>query len=118
MTEAPARLKPLKGGASRIFKLCLEKDLHTALQGLELAAALGEPLEGVLAEVSVDDEGKLVRGKRFTAKDKTQAILDALLLQQLGLAAKGSPEAKVRNAITTLECRVPVVPDLSTFARL
>ena len=79
MTEAPARLKPLKGEASRIFKLCLEKDLYTALQGLELAAALGEPLEGVLAEVSVDDEGKLVRGKRFTAKDKTQAILDALL---------------------------------------
>lgn len=118
MTEAPARLKPLKGEASRIFKLCLEKDLHTALQGLELAAALGEPLEGVLAEVSVDDEGKLVRGKRFTAKDKTQAILDALLLLQLGLAAKGSPEAKVRNAITTLECRVPVVPDLSTFAGL
>ena len=118
MTEAPARLKPLKGEASRIFKLCLEKDLQTALQGLELAAALGEPLEGVLAEVSVDDEGKLVRGKRFTAKDKTQAILDALLLQQLGLAAKGSPEAKVRNAITTLECRVPVVPNLSTFAGL
>lgn len=118
MTEAPTRLKPLKGEASRIFKLCLEKDLQTALQGLELAAALGAPLEGVLAEVSVDDEGKLVRGKRFTAKDKTQAILDALLLQQLGLAAKGSPEAKVRNAITTLECRVPVVPDLSTFAGL
>ncbi len=118
MTEAPARLKPLKGEASRIFKLCLEKDPKTALQGLELAAALGAPLEGVLAEVSVDDEGQLVRGKRFTAKDKTQAILDALLLQQLGLAAKGSPEAKVRNAITTLECRVPVVPDLSAFAGL
>jgi 2-polyprenyl-6-methoxyphenol hydroxylase-like FAD-dependent oxidoreductase len=48
----------------------------------------------------------------------SQAILDALLLLQLGLAAKGSPEAKIRNAITTLECRVPVVPDLSTFAGL
>ena len=118
MTEAPARLKPLKGEASRIFKLCLEKDPKTALQGLELAAALGAPLEGVLTEVSVDEEGKLVRGKRFTAKDKSQAILDALLLLQLGLAAKGSPEAKIRNAITTLECRVPVVPDLSTFAGL
>ena len=118
MTEAPARLKPLKGEASRIFKLCLEKNIQTALQGLELAAALGAPLEGVLAEVSVDAEGKLVRGKRFTAKDKTQAILDALLLQQLGLAAKGSLEAKVRNAITTLECGVPVVPDLSTFGAL
>ena len=118
MTEPTTRLKPLKGEASRIFKLCLEKDALTALQGLELAAALGAPLEGVLNEVSVDEEGKLVRGKRFTAKDKTQAILDALLLQQLGMAAKGSPEAKVRNAITTLECRVPVVPDLSTFAGL
>jgi hypothetical protein len=118
MTEAPARLKPLKGEASRIFKLCLEKDTKTAFQGLELAAALGAPLEGVLTDVSVDNQGKLVRGKRFTAKDKSQAILDALLLQQLGLATKGSPEAKLRNAITTLECKVPVVPDLSTFAGL
>lgn len=118
MTEPTTRLKPLRGEASRIFKLCLEKDPQTALQGLELAAALGEPLEGVLAEVSVDDQGQLVRSKRFTAKDKTQAILDTLLIQQLGLAAKGSPEAKVRNAITTLECKVLVVPDLSTFAGL
>lgn len=118
MTEPTTRLKPLKGEASRIFKLCLGKETQTALQGLELAAALGAPLEGVLAEVSVDEEGQLVRGKRFTAKDKTQAILDALLLQQLGLAAKGSPEAKLRQAITTLECRVPVVPDLSAFTAL
>ncbi len=103
MTEANIRLKPLKGDASRIFKLCLEKDTQTALQGLELAAALGAPLEGILAEVSVDDQGKLLRGKRFTAKDKTQAILDALLLQQLGMAAKGSAEAKIRDTITTLE---------------
>ena len=44
MTEAPARLKPLKGEASRIFKLCLEKDPKTALQGLELAAALDQQL--------------------------------------------------------------------------
>jgi Leucine-rich repeat (LRR) protein len=118
MTESTTRLKPLKGEASNIFKLCLQKDTKTALQGLALAAALGKPLEGVLTEVSVDSEGKLVRGKRFTAKDKTQVILDALLLLQLGLAAKGSPEAKLRNAITSLECRVPVVPDLSTFSGL
>lgn len=118
MTEAKTRLKPLKGEASRIFKLCLEKDTQTALQGLELAAALGQPLEGVLDEVSVDDEGKLVRGKRFTAKDKSQAILDALLLQQLGIAAKGSAEAKIRDSITTLECKLPVIPDLSSFAEL
>lgn len=118
MTEAKTRLKPLKGEASRIFKLCLEKDTQTALQGLELAAALGAPLEGVLDEVSVDGDGKLVRGKRFTAKDKTQAILDALLLQQLGIAAKGSAEAKIRDSITTLECKLPVLPDLSLFAEL
>lgn len=118
MTEAKSRLKPLKGEASRIFKLCLEKDTQTALQGLELAAALGAPLEGVLDEVSVDDEGRLVRGKRFTAKDKTQAILDALLLQQLGIATKGSAEAKIRETITTLECKLPVLPDLSSFAKL
>ena len=69
MTQQPTRLKPLKGDASKIFKLCLEKDINTALQGLALAAALGAPLEGVLAEVSVDADGKLERGKRFTAKD-------------------------------------------------
>ena len=32
MTQQPNRLKPLKGDASRIFKLCLEKDINTALQ--------------------------------------------------------------------------------------
>lgn len=116
MTPQPTRLKPLKGDASRIFKLCLEKDPKTALQGLALAAALGAPMEGVLADVKVGADGNLERGKRFTAKDKSQAILDALLLQQLALAPKGSPEAKLRNAITTLDCTVPVVPDLSTFA--
>lgn len=118
MTEANTRLKPLKGETSRIFKLCLEKDIQTALQGLELAAALGAPLEGLLAEVTVDADGKLLRGKRFTAKDKTQAILDALLLQQLGIATKGSAEAKIRDTITTLECKLPVLPDLSSFAQL
>ena len=82
MTEPTTRLKPLKGEASRIFKLCLEKDTKTALQGLALAQALGAPLEGVLTEVSVD------------------------------------AEAKLRQAITRLECRVPVVPDLSTFTGL
>ena len=82
MTPQPTRLKPLKGDASRIFKLCLEKDPKTALQGLALAAALGAPMEGVLAEVKVGADGNLERGKRFTAKDKSQAILDALLLQQ------------------------------------
>lgn len=118
MTAASARLKPLKGEAARIFKLCLEKDPKTALQGLELAAALGSPLEGMLTEVSVNEGGEIVRGKRFTGNDKSQAILDALLLQQLGMAAKGSPEAKLRNAVTTLECKVPAVPDLSAFAGL
>lgn len=118
MTEVKTRLKPLKGEASRIFKLCLEKDTQTALQGLELAAALGAPLEGVLDEVSVNNEGRLVRGKRFTAKDQTQAILDALLLQQLGIAAKGSAEANLRDSISTLECRLPVMTDLSSFAEL
>lgn len=118
MTEPVVRLKPLKGEASRIYKLCLEKDRKTALQGLELAAAMGEPLEGLLTEVSVDAEGQLVRGKRFTGNDKTQPFLDALLLQQLGLAAKGTPEAKLRDAVTTLVCKVAVLPDLSRFAAL
>jgi len=118
MTETSNRLKPLKGEASRILKLCLEKDVNTALQGLELAAALDMPLEGLLDEVMVDKEGKLIRGKRFTAKEKTQAILDALLLQQLGLASTGSPQAKIRNSITKLECRLAVLPNLSNFAGL
>ena len=34
-----ARLKPLKLEASRIFKLCLEKDQGGLIQGLELAKA-------------------------------------------------------------------------------
>jgi Leucine-rich repeat (LRR) protein len=118
MTEAPARLKPLKGEASRIFKLCQEKDRKTALQGLELAAALGATMEGVLEGVTVDAEGQVVRSKRFTGNDKTQPVLDALLLQQLGMAAKGTAEAKLRDAITTLVCKVCVLPDLSAFAGL
>ncbi len=118
MTEPTVRLKPLKGEASRIFKLCQEKDRQTALQGLELAAALGATMEGVLEGVTVDAEGQVVRSKRFTGNDKTQPVLDALLLQQLGLAAKGTPEAKLRDAITTLVCKVCVLPDLSAFAGL
>lgn len=118
MTDTASRLKPLKGEASRIFKLCLEKDRKTALQGLELAAALGAPLEGALEGVSVDAEGKLVRSKRFIGNDKTQPVLDALLLLQLGLAAPRSPEAKVRDALTHLVCKVAVLPDLSAFAGL
>lgn len=118
MTDTASRLKPLKGEASRIFKLCLEKDRKTALQGLELAAALGAPLEGALEGVSVDAEGKLVRSKRFIGNDKTQPVLDALLLQQLGMATPRSPEAKVRDALTHLVCKIAVLPDLSAFAGL
>jgi Leucine-rich repeat (LRR) protein len=118
MTDAASRPKPLKGEASRIFKLCLEKDRKIALQGLELAAALGAPLEGALEGVSVDAEGKLVRSKRFIGNDKTQPMLDALLLQQLGMATPRSPEANVRDALTHLVCKIAVLPDLSAFAGL
>lgn len=118
MAEPATRLKPLKGEASRIFKLCLDKDRKTALQGLELAAALGMPMEGVLDDVTVDASGKIVRGKRFTGNDNTQPVLDALLLQQLGMAPQGTPQARLRDAITMLVCRVAVLPDLSNFAGL
>lgn len=118
MTEPAARLKPLKGEASRIFKLCQDKDRKTALQGLELAAALGAPMDGVLEGVTVDAAGKVVRSKRFTGNDNTQPVLDVLLLQQLGMAAPGSPQAQLRDAITTLVCRVAALPDLSNFAGL
>lgn len=115
LTNTAFRLKPLKGEASRIFKLCLEKDRKTALQGLELSAAMGATLSGMLEGVSVDAQGKLVRSKRFIGNDQTQSVLDALLLQQLGLATADSDEARVRNALTHLVCKVCVLPDLSSF---
>lgn len=115
MTKTASRLKPLKGEASRIFKLCLEMDRKTAIQGLELSAAMGAPLSGMLEGVSVDAQGKLVRSKRFIGNDKTQPVLDALLLQQLGLATADSDEERVRNALSHLVCKVCVLPDLSSF---
>lgn len=119
MTESSSvRLKPLKGEASRILKLCLEKDRKTALQGLELAAAIGAPLEGLLEGVSIDADGKIVRSKRFNGNDKTQPVLDSLLLLQLSLAAKGSEEAKLRTSITHLVCKVCRLTDLSGFTKL
>ena len=115
----PARLKALKPEASRIFKLCLDKDKHTALQGLELASALGQPLEGVLDEVSLDPgTNELVRGKRFTGNDKTQPMLDALLILQLGLAPQGTPAFKVRKSIQKLSCIAAVIPNLEGFTSL
>jgi len=118
-TAKTTRLKPLNSEASRIFKLCLDKERNTALQGLELAAALGNPLEGILDEVSINPEtGELERGKRFTGNDKTQEMLDALLILQLGLALKGSPEFEVRNSIKKLSCAAPVIPNLTNFKSL
>jgi len=114
-----SRLKPLKQEASRIYKLCLEKDGKGLLQGLGLAAALGKPLEGLLDEVSVDpSSGELIRGKRFTGTDKNQPLLDALLIQQLGLAPKGTPAYQTRLAIKKLTYIFAVVPSLESFSGL
>jgi hypothetical protein len=118
MSTTPTRLKPLKGEAARIYKLCQEKDLSTGLQGLALAAALGKPLEGLLVEVTVDGEGQLMRGKRFTGHDKVQPMLDALLLQQLALAEPGTPEAALRDSVRSIQCTVPVAPHLAPFTNL
>ncbi|MBU3617260.1 hypothetical protein [Polynucleobacter sp. JS-Polo-80-F4] len=114
-----SRLKPLKQEASRIYKLCLEKDGKGLLQGLGLAAALGKPLEGLLDEVSIDpSSGELIKGKRFTGSDKSQPLLDTLLIQQLGLAQKGTPAYQTRMAIKKLTCIAAVVPSLESFGGL
>jgi len=118
-SDTPSRLKPLKPETSQILKLCLEKDSKGLMQGLGLAAALGKPLEGLLDEVSIDlASGELIRGKRFTGTDKTQPMLDALLIQQLGLAQKGTPAYKTRMAIKKLTCIAAVIPSLESFGAL
>jgi len=118
-TSIEVRLKPLKPEASRIFKLCLEKDLGGLKQGLELAKALGKPLEGVLDEIGINQStGELIKGKRFTGNAKTQPMLDALLLLQLSLAPKGTPAYDIRNQIKKLSSISPVLPTLETFNSL
>lgn len=119
MDTKSERLKPLKTPGSRIFKLCLTPDRLVALQGLELAASLELPLEGVLDEVSVDPTtGELLRGKRFTGNEKTQTMLDALLLQQLAISGEGMPGFVLRQQLRQLKVTCPVVPDLSGFTGL
>ncbi|MBU3580468.1 hypothetical protein ICN19_00390 [Polynucleobacter sp. AP-Capit-er-40B-B4] len=118
-TSSEVRLKPLKPEASRIFKLCLEKELGGLKQGLELAKALGKPLDGVLDEIGINQStGELIKGKRFTGNPKTQPMLDALLLLQLSLAPKGTPAYDIRNQIKKLSCISPVLPTLETFRSL
>ena len=119
MATTTARLKPLSHEAAKIFKLCISADRSTFLQGLELASAFDTPIVGLLDEVSVDPaSGELLRGKRFTGSDKTQPMLDALLLQQLGLAEEGCAAYALRNTIRALTFQAPVVPSLGAFASL
>ena len=119
MTEPVVRLKPLRGEAARVFKLCLDKDRQVALQGLELAASLGPgSIPGILQGVSVNADGHLVRGARFTARPHSQPVLDALLIQQLGAALPGTPEATLRDQVVSLEMELPLVPHLAPFPHL
>ncbi len=118
-TAKTTRLKPLNAEASRIFKLCQDKEKNTALQGLELAAALGKPLDGILDEVSINPQtGDLEKGKRFSGNEKTQEMLDALLILQLGLCPKGTSGYEIRTSIKKLSCAAPVIPNLNNFTSL
>jgi hypothetical protein len=112
------RLRPLTGEASKLWKLLTQNDLASLRHGLELAAAAGWPLEGLLDGVGVDATGNLIRSSRFSGTAQQQPVLDVVLLHQLSMAPDGSPAALVRQSVRELVLAVPLVPLLKGFDAL
>ncbi len=81
------RVRRSTGDRARVWKLLSVRDRDGIRQGLELLTALAEPeiFDELLAEVTHDASGTLVRGARFTGTGSSQPFLDTALLGVLAM---------------------------------
>jgi hypothetical protein len=120
-TSAPSTPKVRLGGdQAKIWKLLSARNLDDVRQGLALLTGLGDvaAFDALLAEVSVDADGRLVRGKRFAGSANAQPFLDVALLGALSAAPEGSTGAALRRTIRALSLSVEALPSLVAFPAL
>lgn len=112
------RLRALRGEGAKLWKMMSEADsIETLEQGLELAEALGAPIENLLDGIDVH-AGIVIKTSRFKGTLVRQPLLDIILLHQLSLAPPGSKEAKLREAVKHLDLRSPMIPRMRGFTGL
>jgi len=86
-------------------------------QGLVLAESIGEVelFDDLFAEVKVNPEGILEKGKRFDGTGPHQPYLDHALLSLLSMVPEDSPWADLRGRIRVLKLECKTLPTLNGF---
>jgi Leucine-rich repeat (LRR) protein len=121
-TEAANKGIPVKkmtGDAASLWKLLSTRDLSSIQQGLELIAAIPEQIDILLDGCSINDDGEIVRSKRFMVSGPAMTYLDLALYGLISSADTSSPFAlSLRKSIKKIDQQLSGMPILKGFDNL
>ena len=117
MSPSSARARPLKGEASKVYKLFKSGDDGNFKVAMSLIDTVLDGLEVLLDDLHVTDDGQIKSGKRFEGNDKNQHHLNALLMALV--AASPSEQAQdLREQTKVIKITTAAIPALSAFPNL
>ena len=117
MSLKPTPARPLKGDASKVFKLFKSGDDSNFMVAMSLVDSVLEGLEVLLDDLNVTQEGKIKSGKRFEGSEKNQHHLNALLMALLASSASERAQA-LRDQTKIISITTAAIPQLSVFPNL
>ena len=117
MSLKPVRARPLKGDASKVYKLFKSGDDSNFMVAMSLVDSVLEGLEVLLDDLNVTQEGKIKSGKRFEGSEKNQHHLNALLMALLASSASERAQA-LRDQTKIISITTAAIPQLSVFPNL
>jgi len=117
MSLTPARARPLKGDASKVYKLFKSGDDGNFMVAMSLVDSVLEGLEVLLDDLHVTQEGKIKSGKRFGGSEKNQHHLNALLMALLASSVSERAQA-LRDQTKIISITTAAIPQLSVFPNL
>ena len=111
------RARPLRGEASKVYKLFKSGDDGNFKVAMSLIDSVLDGLEVLLDDIHVSDNGQIQSGKRFEGGDKNQHHLNALLMALV--ASSTSKQAKdLRDKTKIIKITTASIPALSAFPNL
>ena len=117
MSHSSARARPLKGEASKVYKLFKSGDDSNFKLAISLIDTVLDGFEVLLDDIHVTDDGQIKSGKRFEGNEKNQHYLNALMMALLASSPR-EQATDLRNKIKIIKITTASIPTLSAFPNL
>ena len=117
MSPSSSRTRPLKGEASKVYKLFKSGDDGNFMVAMSLVDAVLDGLEVLLDDLHVSDDGQIKSDKRFKGNDKNQHHLNALMWYVLTSSPSRKAE-EFRDKVKIINTTTSSIPALSTFPNI